>query len=767
MFFASIAEDAGDNRPTIPRIQDPPLVRTYKQRVKFKGPRSCLPSFSILQRAKEDVLLVSAPKQWLPKGSRLLSIEHVPSPSTGGEDSERTAIEEVAAVSSNAACLEFSSNVNASGCCKPLHVLRNADVYNAIDDNAVGDIERDQQFAGDFLQTLNLSGTKVSGTDEVQVQIWGTPWSPDKFVGMAVKAGHPAMLQSFLPTQLSACTEKGMRMSCHERMAHRANMSKFWLRRSLQPKAEETALAAKLEPGVAEVLKGKRILLWKEMLQSINYVDMGVVNEFCEGSRLTGQTERIGLWPSKVTPATVTEQELHVQAKMQWAALTYGQVVFFDDEIAGAVWEQTLAEVAKGELDGPLELSQVPDHYPLSRRFGVKQNDKIRCVDDFSWSGINSAAQPLESPKPHTLDVIGGMMLAVMNQSPPGLQWLARSFDLKSAYRQCAVHPDARRFSYIVVGDPATSTLKAFRLRALPFGSVKSVHSFLRIAHSLWSILTSIFLIVTTNYFDDFVSLAAEPEIDSVDYTVKALFKILGWKFAEDGPKAPPFSKILTALVMDVRNLHNGVVVIDNTESRRIELARSIEEILQSKQLRRLDALRLRGRMQFAAGQLFGRVARRCLSVVTQHAYGMDNASVSESALSALQRFRDMLLAGSPRTLSSHRSSVWFIFTDASHEPNSESPFTGIGAVLVDELGNKRKFFSERMDDEMLDRINVSKRKTIIFECDFFALLCALVTWKDLLFRCSLVLHTDNDAVRDCFISCHTTSANSIPILDA
>ena len=444
----------------------PPLVRTYKQRVKLKGPRSCLPNFSILQRAKEDVLLVGAPKQWLPKGSRLLSIEHVPSPSTGGEDSERTAIE--AAVSSNATCSKFSSNVNA------------------IDDNAVGDIERDQQFAGDFLQTLNLRGTEVSGTDEVQVQIWGTPWSPDEFVGMAVKAGHPAMLQSFLPTQLSACIEKGMRMSCHERIAHRANMFKFWLKRSLQLKAEETALAAKLEPGVAEVLKGKRILLWKEMLQSINYVDMGVVDEFCEGSRLTGQMERTGLWPSKVTPATVTEQELHVQAKMQRAALTYGQVVFFDDEIAGAVWEQTLAEVAKGELDGPLDLSQVPDHYPLSRRFGVKQNDKIRCVDDFSWSGINSAAQPLESPKPHTLDVIGGMMLAVMNQSPPGLQWLARSFDLKSAYRQCAVHPDARRFSYIVVGDPATSTLKAFRLRALPFGSVKSVHSFLRIAHSLW-----------------------------------------------------------------------------------------------------------------------------------------------------------------------------------------------------------------------------------------------------------------------------------------
>ena len=123
-------------------------------------------------------------------------------------------------------------------------------------------------------------------------------------------------------------------------------------------------------------------------------------------------------------------------------------------------------------------------------------------MDDFSWSGINSAAPPLGSPKPHTLDVIAGVMSAVMGRASPSVQWLARRLIWKSAYRQCAVHPWSQQFAYIVVGDPGTLTLKALKLRALPFGSVKSVHSSLRISHSLWAILTSVFLVLTTNYFD-------------------------------------------------------------------------------------------------------------------------------------------------------------------------------------------------------------------------------------------------------------------------
>ena len=64
-------------------------------------------------------------------------------------------------------------------------------------------------------------------------------------------------------------------------------------------------------------------------------------------------------------------------------------------------------------------------------------------------------------------------------------------------------------------------------------------------------------------------------------------------------------------------------------------------------------------------------------------------------------------------------------------------------------------------------KINASKRKAIIFECEFFAVFCAMCLWKGKLAGCNVVIHTDNDGVRDSSISCHTTSANALPILNA
>ena len=46
-----------------------------------------------------------------------------------------------------------------------------------------------------------------------------------------------------------------------------------------------------------------------------------------------------------------------------------------------------------------------------------------------------------------------------------------------------------------------------------------------------------------------------------------------------------------------------------------------------------------------------------------------------------------------------------------------------------------------------------------------------MIVWKNFLHQrnvaCNVVIHTDNDAVRDPFIACHTSSQNSFPILDA
>ena len=79
----------------------------------------------------------------------------------------------------------------------------------------------------------------------------------------------------------------------------------------------------------------------------------------------------------------------------------------------------------------------------------------------------------------------------------------------------------------------------AFQIRALPFGSVRSVHAFLRVARSLWAIATSEFMVPSTSYFDDFVTFSDSNEQVSVDGSARFMLKSLGWRFAESGDKAP------------------------------------------------------------------------------------------------------------------------------------------------------------------------------------------------------------------------------------
>ena len=64
----------------------------------------------------------------------------------------------------------------------------------------------------------------------------------------------------------------------------------------------------------------------------------------------------------------MTEEELHRHAALQRPSLTYSSVVFFNHDIAVAVWDQTLQEVSKGEAEGPVNLSDIDVNLPLSRQ---------------------------------------------------------------------------------------------------------------------------------------------------------------------------------------------------------------------------------------------------------------------------------------------------------------------------------------------------------------------------------------------------------------
>ena len=81
---------------------------------------------------------------------------------------------------------------------------------------------------------------------------------------------------------------------------------------------------------------------------------------------------------------------------------------------------------------------------------------------------------------------------------------VARTFDLASPYRQVGLNAKGRQFSYIRVFNPEENKWVVFQAQVLPFGAVRSVHSFLRLARAVWWIGTVGCKLMWSSFFGDY-----------------------------------------------------------------------------------------------------------------------------------------------------------------------------------------------------------------------------------------------------------------------
>ena len=124
---------------------------------------------------------------------------------------------------------------------------------------------------------------------------------------------------------------------------------------------------------------------------------------------------------------------------------------------------------------------------------------------------------------------------------------------------------------------------------------------------------------------------------NSTAWACESLFRLLGHKFAEDGPKCQPFSSSFKMLgvVMDLSKASSLRVEIGHTPERSKELAENILGHLQTGTISSKEAERLRGRMIFFEGFAFGRVAcsavkalGRCVDL-KRHSIALDKDMLS------------------------------------------------------------------------------------------------------------------------------------------
>ena len=428
-----------------------------------------------------------------------------------------------------------------------------------------------------------------------------------------------------------------------------------------------------------------------------------------------------------------------------------------DANIDEVVYAKTLEELECGWLDGPYVPEELPDDAVVSRRFGINQSSgdgmKVRLIDDFSGSGVNDTVQVESAVKLHTLDVAAALCMELL-KSDCDQQWVGKTLDLSAAYRQLGVAPGSRWVSYIAVYDPGECRPKIFAMRALPFGASKSVYSFLRVSHSLWWLGCKSLKLVWSNFFDDYITFCRAVESDSVAIAALQFFRLLGWAVSS-GDKDLPFSERFKALgvEIDCSKWTSGCVSFANTEKRIKELTETIDEVLLAKRLTKQGALVLRGRMQFAKAQLWGRAARLCLSAVTAHAYNGSGDGLGDHTLALLRVFRCHLNTARPREITARWDVPYFLFTDASFSPDDTNWPGGIGGVLVDSSGCQISAFSFELRPDDFTALGYPGKSTVIFEAELLALLVSLQLWKKLLRNHPCVAYIDNNSTRDVCIS--------------
>ena len=591
------------------------------------------------------------------------------------------------------------------------------------------------------------------GGHRVREVVFGIPWTPDQFTAEAVKTGHPATLTGVLPSVLSDAIAYNAKMSALQAQDMRSAFFEQWYRKALLLKSQEAELKAQADPEVAKIVADKRVLLFESMLKIYGYPDPSVAHSLIEGVTLTGEVPATGLFAPAFRPASMSERCLRENASHHFREML-ASVRSQGEELDKEVKRQTMEELSRGWLEGPYEAGDIPVGCVASRRFGLLQGgQKVRLIDDCTASFLNATVTVNESPKPHTTDVLGAVCVESMTKNGP-VPLMGRSFDLKSAYRQVAVSPHSRWCAYILVWDCDLGRAVCFRLKALPFGACKSVYAFLRLSHAIWWLGCKALQLPWSCYYDDFVVVAPATCAPLLDSVVCKFLKLLGWTFATEGSKACPFASRVDALgiTIDLSESQRGIVKFANTARRRQELTSVIDDILKSKFLPPSQALRLRGRLQFADGQIFGRVARLGLKHVTCHAYAAVCAEPSKDCVDVLTRFRDLLSRGTPRLLKPVSGKPFLCFTDACYVPHGHW-VAGVGGVLVDTSGNLKAAFSAQLGPEVRRVLGEPSKKTIIFECELFALLLAMTVWGPVMSSSFVTFYVDNNSARDICIS--------------
>ncbi|CAE7198396.1 ubiad1 [Symbiodinium natans] len=562
-------------------------------------------------------------------------------------------------------------------------------------------------------------------------------------------AKHPRLMSSGVPPELQQTIDFLASEGMHAVGASRTEALRQWLGRAAELDEQERVYKETLPKHCAKTLGKKRLLLFGEMIEAAGHNDPSLVADMSKGFALGGPIPYCPEFRAKRTAATMAVDDLRGSAQRMRKGILNSTKSSGDDVVDAETYRVTLDEVERGWLDGPLKESDLGASSLLTRRFGVVQNNKTRPIDNYLESGLNATSSSYDTITVHTADCIAsGLARRLRADAKCRLhQLLLKSWDLHKAYKNLPLSLEALEDSFLCVYDPKGKCPRIFRQKVLPFGSRHSVHAFCRVSLGIWKVLVVLFLCHINVYFDDFVGVELAPLARLFDIGVCLVFRLLGWDVAEDKESVFDSCAKVLGLKFDLSESRLGRITLCNTESRRDEIFEALSDILSSGYLPQKDGERIRGRLQFAENQIAGKIAGTAYKQLSRFVL-RGGGHLDECTRVALLRLRDRVNFSPPRVICANILTTMHLYVDASCEGDN----VGLGGVLVNEVGSKMGFFSERASEHVRRRMNPESGNPI-FEYECLAILVGLRLWAPLIRSTNLVVFTDNEGALACMVA--------------
>ena len=407
------------------------------------------------------------------------------------------------------------------------------------------------------------------------------------------------------------------------------------------------------------------------------------------------------------------------------------------------------------------EVTEVVQHqdWVPTQRFEVVQKNKVRGCDSATTNLVNRATVITEKLQLPSTDSNVAALRCLRSRSPLAklAGWV---LDEKKAYRQVAIDPAHRKFSVICLKDPESTRVGFFVMVGHSFGLVSAVYNYNRRSAAINEFLVKIFGVVAFSFYDDKYGFETMESVASAHQCAQHVHWWLGAAF---DPKKLQLTRSPTVLGVTY-NLVD--MVLEIKAERKTELIGEMEAIVENDLLDPGSAGKLKGKLMFGASQLWGKVGRAFLRVISERQYARHppdgSFSLGIPLKKALEQWMFLVKEGPPRSidLSVPKFSEVVFFTDGfSPDPRfSEKKPDRIGAVMIDRRLTCPVQFTavvpQKVKAQWLDR------KTQIVPVEMLAPIIALSTFESRLVGCDVLLFVDSEAVEAALVKGYSSKSD-------